>query len=469
MQLWGGRFTKDTEQIVQDFHNSISFGKKLIFDDIRGSLAHVKMLGHCEIISKEDSEKITEGLNSILEEAKDGTLVYSSEVEDIHMNIEKLLIDRIGPVGGMLHTGRSRNDQTATDRHLYLRRESKVIINLLNDLLKVIVKQAENNFGTIIPGYTHLQRAQPVLFSHHLMAYYEMFTRDIQRLQDGLKRIDVLPLGAAALAGTTFPISRDFVAKELGFSDIYNNSMDAVSDRDFIIEYQNAAATIMMHISRFCEEIILWTSTEFDFIELDEGYCTGSSIMPQKLNPDMAELIRGKTGRVYGNLMSILTVMKSLPLTYNKDMLEDMEGMFDTTETLKGSLPVFIGMIETFTVNNDRLEQVVKEDYSNATDLADYLVRKGLTFRQAHEVTGKLVLYCIENEKFLDELEIEEYKEHNDLFEEEVFEIINPKNVVAARDTFGGTGHERVEKAISTAKKEINKNDMWIEEALKNE
>lgn len=467
MQLWGGRFTKDTEQIVQDFHNSISFGKKLIFDDIKGSLAHVKMLVHCDIIPEQDGEKIIEGLKSILEEAENETLTYSDEVEDIHMNIEKLLIDRIGPVGGKMHTGRSRNDQTATDRHLYLRRECKVIINLLNNLLKTIVKQAETNFGIIIPGYTHLQRAQPVLFSHHLMAYYEMFKRDIERLQDTLKRIDILPLGAAALAGTTFPISREFVANELGFSNIYKNSMDAVSDRDFIIEYHNDASIIMMHLSRFCEEIILWASAEFNFIELDDGYSTGSSIMPQKKNPDMAELIRGKTGRVYGNLIGILSMMKSLPLSYNKDMLEDMEGMFDTTETLEKSLPVFTGMLDTISVNEVRLESVVKEDFSNATDLADYLVRKGLPFRQAHEVIGKLVLYCIQKEIFLHELSLDEYKEYNTLFEKDVFETINPQKVVRDRDILGGTGHDRVEEAITVAKREIESFDNWIKEEFK--
>lgn len=466
MKLWGGRFTKPTDRSVERFHSSLNFAGKLIIDDIRGSLAHVKMLGHCNIIPQEDADKIIAGLITILEDAKLDKLELSDAHEDIHMNIEKILIDRIGSVGGKMHTGRSRNDQTATDRHLYLRRESKLIIGSLVQLLDVLLEKAEDNFEVIIPGYTHLQRAQPVLFAHHLLAYYEMFVRDIERLQDGLKRIDMMPLGAAALAGTTFPIDRNFAAKELGFSRIYNNSMDAVSDRDFLLEFHSAASILMMHLSRFCEEIVLWSSTEFSFIELDDAYCTGSSIMPQKKNPDMAELIRGKTGRVYGNLFGLLTVMKGLPLTYNKDMLEDMEGMFDTVETLRGSLPIFTGMIKTMEVRKDIVEKAVKEDFSNATDLADYLVRKQLPFRDAHEVIGKLVLYCISNKKILSNLTLDEYKSFNTLFEIDVFNVIDPRTVVEARNVLGGTSSEQVRQAISNAKEYISEMESWIESAL---
>lgn len=466
MKLWGGRFTKGTDKSVEKFHSSVAYGQKLIFDDIRGSLAHVNMLGVCNIIPKEEAEKISAGLRSILEDAKAKRLTLTEENEDIHMNIEKILIDRIGQVGGKLHTGRSRNDQSATVKHLYLRRECKHIIGLLNDLLKALVETAESNIDVIIPGYTHLQRAQPVLFAHHVMTYYEMFSRDVERLQDALKRIDMSPLGAAALAGTTFPIDRRLVQQTLGFSRMYANSMDAVSDRDYILEFHSAASIVMMHLSRFCEELVLWSSAEFGFVELDDAYCTGSSIMPQKKNPDVAELIRGKTGRVYGNLMGLLTVMKGLPLTYNKDMQEDMEGMFDTVETLQGSLLTFSGMIRTLQVRKDRLAQVVKQDFSNATDLADYLVRKGLPFRQAHEIIGKMVLHCISHGKYLGDLSLDEYKDFSPLFDNDIFHAINPRTVVEARNVYGGTSSQQVERAISKAKRAIAELDSWIENAL---
>jgi argininosuccinate lyase len=466
MKLWGGRFTKPTDKLVEEFTASIGFDQKLAADDIRGSLAHVKMLGACGIIPQEDADKIAEGLRAILHDVQAGTFVFSVEHEDVHMNIEKSLIERIGPVGGKLHTGRSRNDQVATDIHLYLRRETKQIIALITELLQALVDAAEQHKDVIIPGYTHLQRAQPVLLAHHLLAYFGMFSRDAERLQDALKRIDMLPLGAGALAGTTFPIDRELVAKELGFTRMYENSMDAVSDRDFVLEFLSASSIIMMHLSRFCEEMVLWSSTEFGFIELDDAYCTGSSIMPQKKNPDVAELLRGKTGRVYGNLFGLLTVLKGLPLTYNKDLQEDKEGMFDTVETVKGSLALFTGMIRTMEVRRERLAQVIKEDFSNATDLADYLVRKGMPFRQAHEVIGKLVLYCISRGKFLADLTLDEYKEHSPSFDEDVYQVIDIRTVVDARDVYGGTASRRVEAAIEQAGRVVADLTQWVEHAL---
>jgi argininosuccinate lyase len=469
MKLWGGRFTKPTDQLVEEFTASISFDKKLAEEDIRGSLAHVKMLGACGIIPQEDAERIREGLLGILADYKAGKIEFSVEYEDVHMNIEKLLIERIGPVGGKLHTGRSRNDQVALDMHLYLRKETKRIIALLSDVIGAILEVAEANKDVILPGYTHLQRAQPVLFAHHMLAYVGMFARDAERLQDALKRIDIMPLGAGALAGTTFPIDRQMVARELGFARLYDNSMDAVSDRDFILEFLAASSILMMHLSRFCEELVLWSSTEFSFIELDDAYTTGSSIMPQKKNPDVAELIRGKTGRVYGNLFALLTVLKSLPLAYNKDLQEDKEGMFDTVDTLKGSLALFAGMIRTMQVRRERLAQAVKQDFSNATDLADYLVRKGLPFRQAHEVIGKLVLYCIERGKFLADLSLEEYRLHSDLFEEDCFHVIDIRQVVDARDVHGGTGSRRVGEALEQAKRSLADLHAWVEANLETE
>lgn len=468
-KLWGGRFTKPTNKLVEEFTASIGFDQQLAVDDIRGSLAHVKMLGACGIIPQEDADTIRDGLLSLLEDAKAGKLTYSVENEDIHMNIEKYLIERIGPVGGKLHTGRSRNDQVATDMHLYLRRETKQIIALLVDLLQALTDTAEKYGDVIIPGYTHLQRAQPVLFAHHMLAYAGMFSRDVERLQDALKRIDLLPLGAGALAGTTFPIDRQMVADELGFSRIYENSMDAVSDRDFILEFLSDASILIMHLSRFSEELVLWSSTEFGFVELDDAYTTGSSIMPQKKNPDVAELIRGKSGRVFGNLFGLLTVLKGLPLAYNKDLQEDKEGMFDTVQTLKGSLALFAGMIRTMEVRKERLAQAVKEDFSNATDLADYLVRKGLPFRQAHEVIGKLVLYCIEQRKYLGDLSLEEYKTHSPLFAEDVFHAIDIRTVVDARNVRGGTGSAQVQQAIELAKAQTERFGQWVEAALQAE
>jgi len=449
MKLWGGRFTKPTNELVELFTASIEFDQRLAAQDIRGSLAHVKMLGSCGIIPQEDAEVIADGLKQVQAKLEAGELEFSVAQEDVHMNIEKHLTDLIGPVGGKLHTARSRNDQVALDMHLYLKEEVEEIIGLLRTLVLVLVEKGEANLDVIIPGYTHLQRAQPVLLAQHLLAYVGMFSRDIERLEDAYKRIDMMPLGAGALAGTTFPIDREMVAAELGFARLYDNSMDAVSDRDFILEFLGAASILMMHLSRFCEELVLWSSQEFSFIELDDAYCTGSSIMPQKKNPDVAELIRGKSGRVYGNLFALLTVLKGLPLAYNKDLQEDKEGMFDTVDTLKMSLHLFAGMIETMTVRRDKLELAFKSDFSNATDLADYLVRKGLPFRQAHEVTGKLVLHCIDRGITLGDLTLDEYREHSALFDADLFHAIDVRTVVNTRNSVGGTGVESVKTQLA--------------------
>ncbi|WP_066393991.1 argininosuccinate lyase [Neobacillus mesonae] len=456
-KLWGGRFTKETNKLVEEFTASISFDQKLAKEDIAGSLAHVHMLGECGIIPKDDAETIKHGLLKIREKVNRNEVEFLVEDEDIHMNIEKLLIEQIGPVGGKLHTGRSRNDQVATDMHLYLRTKTTELIKLVEDVQQSIIKQAKENIETLIPGYTHLQRAQPVSFAHHLMAYFWMFERDKERLIDSLKRINWLPLGSGALAGTTFPINREKVAELLGFQTIYPNSMDAVSDRDFILEFLSIGSIIMTHISRLSEEMVLWSSQEFQFIELDDSFCTGSSIMPQKKNPDVPELLRGKTGRAYGNLIGLLTVLKGLPLAYNKDLQEDKEGMFDTAETLEGSLKLLAPMIETMTVNKDVMRKAINNDFSNATDIADYLVRKGLPFREAHEVIGKIVLYSIQSNKFLLDLSMEEYKQFSDLFEDDIYEVLAPEHVVAVRNSFGGTSPEQVKLQIKLAEGKLTK------------
>ncbi|MEK3911906.1 argininosuccinate lyase [Paenibacillus sp. FSL H7-0331] len=463
-KLWGGRFTKKTDQLVEEYTASILFDKELAEEDIQGSLAHVTMLGTCGILPLEDVDKIKNGLLKVQSKIRQGEIKFTVGDEDIHMNIEKALIEEVGPVGGKLHTGRSRNDQVATDMHLYLRKRVVEFVGLLNKLQEALLGQASQNLDTIVPGYTHLQRAQPILFAHHLMAYVSMFQRDIERLQDSYKRINVLPLGAGALAGTTFPIDRHFVAQQLGFDGVYENSLDAVSDRDFIIEFLSNASMIMMHLSRLSEEMILWSSTEFRFVELDDAFCTGSSIMPQKKNPDVPELVRGKTGRVYGNLFGLLTVLKSLPLAYNKDMQEDKEGMFDTVRTLQGALQLYAPMVSTMKVNKERMRQAVNQDFSNATDIADYLVNKGLPFRQAHEVIGKTVLYCIQNGKFLLDLKIEEYHQFSDLFESDIYAVLQPEQVVNARNVYGGTATGQVSAAISRAEAVKQQTDEWFEQ-----
>ncbi|WP_368975494.1 argininosuccinate lyase [Caldifermentibacillus hisashii] len=456
-KLWGGRFTKETNQLVEKFTASIEFDQKLALEDIEGSLAHVEMLGSCGIIPAKDVEQIKKGLTSIREKVLNHEVSFSVEDEDIHMNIERMLIEEIGPVGGKLHTGRSRNDQVATDMHLYLRNQTKEIIELIRFVQEAIISQAKQHVETILPGYTHLQRAQPISFAHHLLAYFWMLERDKERLQDSLKRINWSPLGAGALAGTTFPIDRQFSAKQLGFETVYPNSLDAVSDRDFILEFLSIASILMMHISRLSEELVLWSSQEFQFVELDDSFCTGSSIMPQKKNPDVPELLRGKTGRVYGNLIGLLTTLKGLPLAYNKDLQEDKEGMFDTVETLAGSLQLLAPMIETMTVKRENMYKAVSQDYSNATDLADYLAGKGIPFREAHEIIGRIVLYAIQHDKYLLDLSLGEYRNFSGAFEEDIFEVLQPKNVVAARNSYGGTGFSQVETQLNLAIEKLEK------------
>lgn len=463
-KLWGGRFTKKTDQLVEEYTASITFDKQMYEEDIRGSLAHVTMLGKCGIVPQADVDTIKMGLNKVLDRMRKGEVEFSVSDEDIHMNIEKLLMEEIGPVGGKLHTGRSRNDQVATDMHLYLRKHVTGLVGLLMNVQHSLITQAKANIDTIVPGYTHLQRAQPILFAHHLMAYVSMLQRDIERLQDSRKRINVLPLGAGALAGTTFPIDRHFVAEQLGFDRVYENSLDAVSDRDFILEFLSSSSIIMMHLSRLCEELVLWSSTEFRFVELDDAFCTGSSIMPQKKNPDVAELVRGKTGRVYGNLFGLLTVLKSLPLAYNKDMQEDKEGMFDSLATLQGALQLMAPMIATMKVNRDRMRQAVNQDFSNATDIADYLVNKGLPFRQAHEIIGKLVLHCIQNECYLLDLSLDQYQTFSLLFEDDIYEVLQPEHVVNARNVYGGTASPQVTSAIARAENTVAETSAWLEQ-----
>ncbi|WP_027087280.1 argininosuccinate lyase [Cohnella panacarvi] len=463
-KLWGGRFTKQTDQLVEEYTASITFDRELAEEDIQGSLAHVTMLGRCGILPAEDVEKIKDGLLIVRQRILRGEHAFVVADEDIHMSIERALIEEIGPVGGKLHTGRSRNDQVATDMHLYLRKRVVEFVEMLRKLQEALIGQAKQNLDTIVPGYTHLQRAQPILFAHHLMAYVSMFGRDIERLQDSYKRIDALPLGAGALAGTTFAIDRQFTAQQLNFGRVYENSLDAVSDRDFIVEFLAGASLIMTHLSRLSEELILWSSTEFQFVELDDAFCTGSSIMPQKKNPDVPELVRGKTGRVYGNLVGLLTVLKSLPLAYNKDMQEDKEGMFDTVKTLQGALQLFASMIETMKVRKENMRRAVNQDFSNATDIADFLVNKGLPFRQAHEVIGKTVLYCIQQGKFLLDLTLDEFKQFSSLFDERIYDVLQPEAVVNARNVYGGTATPQVEAAIARAEAELARTAAWTEE-----
>ncbi|MED1604760.1 argininosuccinate lyase [Cytobacillus kochii] len=455
-KLWGGRFTKSAEEWVDEFGASISFDQELVQEDLQGSIAHVTMLSANGIISEEDAEKIKSGLQTLQEKAANEEIEYSVKLEDIHLNLESALTELVGPVGGKLHTARSRNDQVATDMHLYLKKQVQTIIMLVEELQNALLTQAEANVETVMPGYTHLQRAQPISFAHHLMAYFWMLDRDKQRYQESLKRINISPLGAGALAGTTFPIDRYQTAELLGFEGIYENSLDAVSDRDFILEFLSTSSTLMMHLSRLSEELILWSSQEFQFIELDDSFATGSSIMPQKKNPDMAELIRGKTGRVYGNLMGMLTVLKGLPLAYNKDMQEDKEGMFDTVKTVVGSLKIFVGMIETMKVKTTQMEKATKNDFSNATELADYLSSKGVPFREAHEIVGKLVLTCVQKGCFLMDLSLEEYRDVNDLFEEDIYRVLDPYTAVERRNSAGGTGFDQVRIAIDKAKAKLN-------------
>jgi argininosuccinate lyase len=452
MKAWGGRFQKDTASLMDDFHSSIHFDCRLAEEDIRGSMAHAKMLGDTGIISPGEAQTIIGGLTKILAKVSAGQVTWDPGAEDIHMNVEKLLVQEIGALGNKLHTARSRNDQVALDARLYLRQEinnlKKILVNLFQGLLVIAEREKE----TILPGYTHLQRAQPVLLGHHWLAYFEMFRRDYGRLEDCLKRVSVSPLGAGALAGTGFPIDRQQVAKELGFDGVAANSLDAVSDRDFVAEFIFDASLIMMHLSRWCEELVLWSSMEFGFIEMDDSYSTGSSIMPQKKNPDVAELIRGKTGRVYGDLIAILTVMKGLPLAYNKDMQEDKEALFDAIDTVKSCLQIFIPMLETISFRRDKMLDATKDGYLNATDLADYLAKKGLPFRLAHEAAGKLVKECIDRGKRLEELTVAEFKAASDLIGEDIFAALDMGHVVSARTSYGGTAFDQVKMQLEQAR-----------------
>ena len=456
MKLWGGRFNKATDKKVDDFNSSISFDARLYKQDITGSIAHATMLGKVGIISKEESALICKTLKEILADVDSGKVEFLIDAEDIHMNVETILIERIGDVGKKLHTGRSRNDQVALDIRMYVKDEIIEISDMLKNLLSTLLNMAEQNKDTIMAGYTHLQKAQPITFAHYVMAYFQMFKRDYERLQDVYKRTDVMPLGSGALAGTTFPLDRMFVAEQLGFSAITENSLDGVSDRDFAIELLSALSLISVHLSRMSEEMILFNSHEFSYVEMDDAFSTGSSIMPQKKNPDIAELVRGKSGRVFGDLMTLLTVMKGIPLAYNKDMQEDKEAIFDGVDTIKMCLPVFTDMLATLTLKKDNLRKGAAGGFTNATDYADYLVKKGVPFREAHSISGKTVFYCISKDKALEDLTIEEFKEFSSLIEEDVYDAISLETCVNERKIYGGPAKEAVETAIQNGKEFLN-------------
>ncbi len=453
--MWGGRFTKAEEKNALDFNASISYDCRMYREDIAGSIAHAKMLAAHGIISKEDQEKITKGLLSIKKEIDEGTFPFSVELEDIHMNIEKRLTEEIGDAGARLHTARSRNDQCALDLHMYMKRNIARLSEKLIAVLEALLAASKKYQDVILPGYTHMQRAQPVLFAHHMLAYFAMLERDFKRLEDCYDMCDMSPIGACALAGTTYPTHPEEEANDLHFASVYGNSLDAVSDRDYLLQFLSFASICAMHLSRLSEEFIYWSTSEFQFIELDDGYSTGSSIMPQKKNPDMCELIRGKTGRVYGNLIGLLTVMKGLPLAYDKDMQEDKEGVFDALDTLYFALDIYAGMISTMTVNGEHTRAVLESDFSNATDMADYLAKKGLPFRQAHAVVGNAVHYCIEHHKVLLDLSMEEFKAMSPLFEEDIKEALSIENCVKNRESYGGTGPKSVERQQTHAEKAI--------------
>ena len=453
MVLWKGRFSKELNHEVNAFNSSLSFDHRMYKQDIRGSLAHAKMLCKQSIIEEKDYEEIVEGLNAILKEIEEGTLLFDPEAEDIHMFVESELTKRYPVAGKKLHTGRSRNDQVALDLRLYAHDEILEIKKMLVNLIHTLTGLAEHNLDTIMPGYTHLQRAQPITFAHHLMAYASMFLRDIDRLEDVDKRLYVSPLGSGALATTTYPLDRPFVAEELGMYDIMYNSLDGVSDRDYAIELSSALATIMMHLSRFSEEVILWCSWEFKFIDLDDAYATGSSIMPQKKNPDIAELVRGKSARVIGDVNTLLTMMKGLPLAYNKDMQEDKEWAFDAMDTAKGCITLFAGMLKTMQFNKDRMEESAKHGFTNATDAADYLVNHGVPFRDAHGIVGKLVLTCIEKKIPLDALPLEDYRKISPVFEEDIYKAIDLETCVNKRVTIGAPGKDAMAKSIAAYQK----------------
>ena len=449
MKLWGGRFTKETNQLVHNFNASLSFDQKFYKQDIDGSIAHVNMLAKQGIVTSEERFAILNGLESIKSDIENGTLEISPEYEDIHSFVEATLIERIGDTGKKLHTGRSRNDQVALDMKLYVRDEIDEIDQEVKSLLEALQKIMEENVHTYMPGFTHLQKAQPVTLAHHVGAYFEMFRRDRGRLFDIRKRMNTCPLGAGALAGTTYPLDREYTAQLLDFDEPTRNSMDSVSDRDYLIELLSAMSTVMMHLSRFSEEVIIWNSNEYQFVDIDDAYSTGSSIMPQKKNPDIAELVRGKTGRVYGALTSLLTTMKGIPLAYNKDMQEDKELVFDAIDTTKGCLALFTGMLKTMKFNDARMEESAKHGFTNATDAADYLVNHGVPFRDAHGIVGQLVLYCIEHKKALDDMTMEEFKAISPVFEEDIYDAISMKTCVEMRNTIGAPGKAAMEKVIA--------------------
>lgn len=457
MKLWGGRFTKETNQLVHNFNASLSFDQKFYHQDIEGSIAHVKMLAKQGILATEDRDAIIEGLEGIRRDLESGALAFTAEHEDIHSFVEAVLTERIGEAGKRLHTGRSRNDQVALDMKLYTRDEIDELDGLVKSLLEELLKLMEENLDTYMPGFTHLQKAQPITLAHHMEAYFEMFDRDRSRLSDIRKRMNYCPLGSGALAGTTYPLDREYTAELLGFDGPTLNSMDSVADRDYVIELLSALSTIAMHLSRFCEEIIIWNTNEYQFVEIDDSYSTGSSIMPQKKNPDIAELIRGKTGRVYGALVSILTTMKGIPLAYNKDMQEDKELTFDAIDTVKGCLALFTGMISSMTFKKDAMEASAKNGFTNATDAADYLVNHGVAFRDAHGIVGQLVLYCIEKGIALDDMSLEEFQAISPVFEEDIYDAISMQTCVKKRMTIGAPGQDAMKKVIEACRERLEK------------
>ncbi|MDA8221194.1 argininosuccinate lyase [Desulfosporosinus sp.] len=460
MKLWGGRFEKSTEGLVEDFHSSIRFDQRLYKQDIQGSIAHARMLGTVGVISEVEAKQLIQGLSGILEDIQAGKVEFEIGAEDIHMNVEKLLTERIGPVGKKLHTGRSRNDQVALDLRLFLKSEIDQTKNLAEQLIQTLLLLSEEHLETWMPGYTHLQKAQPITLAHHLMAYVQMFLRDLGRLKDTRKRLNISPLGSGAMAGTTFPLDREQVAIELGLDGVTLNSLDGVSDRDFALEFLASASILMMHLSRLCEELVIWSSGEFQFISMDDGYSTGSSIMPQKKNPDVAELVRGKTGRVYGDLVALLTVMKGLPLAYNKDMQEDKEQVFDAVDTIQKCLLVVEPMIRTMQVKRDTMAFGAKGGFTNATDLADYMAKKGVPFREAHELVGRIVLQCSKKGIGLEDLSLSDYQELSPIFEEDLFRSIGIEYCVRARMITGGPSPETVAEAIKVSRKALE-NLLW--------
>ena len=457
MKLWGGRFTKETNQLVHNFNASLSFDQKFYHQDIEGSIAHVKMLAKQGILTTEDRDAIIEGLEGIRRDLESGALAFTAEHEDIHSFVEAVLTERIGEAGKRLHTGRSRNDQVALDMKLYTRDEIDELDGLVKSLLEELLKLMEENLDTYMPGFTHLQKAQPITLAHHMGAYFEMFDRDRSRLSDIRKRMNYCPLGSGALAGTTYPLDREYTAELLGFDGPTLNSMDSVADRDYVIELLSALSTIAMHLSRFCEEIIIWNTNEYQFVEIDDSYSTGSSIMPQKKNPDIAELIRGKTGRVYGALVSILTTMKGIPLAYNKDIQEDKELTFDAIDTVKGCLALFTGMISSMTFKKDAMEASAKNGFTNATDAADYLVNHGVAFRDAHGIVGQLVLYCIEKGIALDDMSLEEFQAISPVFEVDIYDAISMQTCVKKRMTIGAPGQDAMKKVIEACRERLEK------------